>query len=256
MNKTLHEYVRNYIGPTHKDWDSKLTMAQFALNNSYSASIGSSPFYFVLGFHPKTPLTHLLDEDEGPVPDATAFALARNAQLTLAQSMLTRAQARMKLQYDKSKVAAQFCVGDSVLLSTRNINMEGCSKYIPRYVGPFTVTEMIGTDTKNGTLAYRLALPEGWKIHDVFHISSLKAFVPDSSLGIQHLPPIPAILDDYSYRIEHIVGHRLIPGTTSSFLFRCHLWDTTDDNDVWEDEATLERSVPSLLESYKSAYAL
>jgi hypothetical protein len=231
-------------------------MAQFALNNSYSASIGSSPFFFTLGFHPKTPLTHLLDEDEGPVPDATAFALARNAQLTQAQIMLTRAQARMKLQYDKNKCPAQFKVGDLVLLSTRNLNLSGCAKYIPRYVGPFPVTELIGTDPKNGTLAYRLGLPPDWKIHDVFHISILKLYVPDKDSALSRLPPIPSLLDDYSYRIEHIMSHKLIPGTSSSFMYRVHLWDTTPENDVWEDETTLLACVPALLDSYKTVSGL
>jgi hypothetical protein len=256
MNKVLHEYIRNYIGPSHKDWDSKLTMAQFALNNSYSASIGSSPFYFVLGFHPKTPLTHLLDEEEGPVPDATAFALARNSQLLLAQTMLTKAQARMKLHYDKSRTPAQFKVGDSVLLSTRNLNMAGCAKYLPRYVGPFTVTELIGTDSKHGTLAYRLDLPPHWKIHDVFHISILKPYLLDGEVGDRTPTPLPDLLDDYSYRIEHILEHALIPFSTSSYRYRVHLWDTTSENDVWEDEATLMACVPALLETYKAAHGL
>ena len=256
MNKVLHEYIRNYIGPSHKDWDSKLTMAQFALNNSYSSSIGSSPFYFVLGFHPKTPLTHLLTEEEGPVPDATAFALARNAQLLQAQIMLTRAQARMKLQYDKHKVAPTFNVGDSVLLSTRNLNMSGCAKYIPRYVGPFTITEPIGTGPENNTLAYRLSLPENWRIHDVFHVSLLKPYVVDREQGHSGLPPLPEMLDDFSYRIEHILNHKPIPHTTSSYMYKVHLWDTTPENDMWEDETTLLACVPALLEAYKAQHAL
>jgi hypothetical protein len=254
MNKTLHEYIRNYIGPSHKDWDAKLTMAQFALNNSYSASIGASPFFFVLGFHPKTPLTHQLVDDDGPVPDATAFALARNAQLVQAQMHLTRAQARMKLYYDRNKSPAQFCVGDMVLLSTRNLNMDGCAKYIPRYVGPFAVTELVGTDPVNGTLAYKLDLPTDWAIHDVFHISSLKAFCQDMTTS--SLPSVPPLLDDYSYRIEHIVGHKLVPGTSRSYMYRCHLWDTTDENDCWEDETTLYACTPALLEAYKTLHTL
>ena len=44
------------------------------------------------------------------------------------------------------------------------------SKLQKRFVGPFKVIETIGEQ------AYRLALPEDWKIHPVFHVSLLRAW--------------------------------------------------------------------------------
>ena len=62
-------------------------------------------------------------------------------------------------------------VGDLVLLSTRNLKIKGIpSKLQKRFVGPFRVTETIGDH------AYRLALPDEWKIHPVFHVSLLRAW--------------------------------------------------------------------------------
>jgi hypothetical protein len=50
-------------------------------------------------------------------------------------------------------------------------------KLSPRYIGPFKVTEMIGS------VAYRLdLLDELSGIHDVFHISVLKKCLADESL--------------------------------------------------------------------------
>ncbi len=49
-------------------------------------------------------------------------------------------------------------------------------KLSPRYVGPFMILDRIGEG------AYRLALPPQFAgIHDVFHVSMLRQYVPDPS---------------------------------------------------------------------------
>ena len=50
------------------------------------------------------------------------------------------------------------------------------SKLVPRFVGPFEILERIGP------VAYRLALlPSLARVHDVFHISVLRRYIPDVS---------------------------------------------------------------------------
>ena len=62
-----------------------------------------------------------------------------------------------------------FKEGDLVLLSTRNLKMKSAPNQLQkRFVGPFRVIETIGEQ------AYRLSLPENWKIHPVFHVSLLR----------------------------------------------------------------------------------
>ena len=49
-------------------------------------------------------------------------------------------------------------------------------KLNPRYVGPFEILDRVGT------LAYRLALPpSAHPVHNVFHVSLLRKYVPDES---------------------------------------------------------------------------
>ncbi len=68
----------------------------------------------------------------------------------------------------------QYRVGDRVLLSTKNLNLKGVSnKLKPHFVGPFTVSALVGSN------AVRLNLPSSMRMHPVFNISLLKRYQGD-----------------------------------------------------------------------------
>jgi len=57
------------------------------------------------------------------------------------------------------------------------------NKLDPRYVGPFEILDKVEP------VAYRLALPPKMKrIHNVFHVSQLKKYVPDPNHIISYQP--------------------------------------------------------------------
>ena len=67
----------------------------------------------------------------------------------------------------------------------------------PRYIGPFEILERVGP------AAYRLALPmEMSKIHNVFHVSILRKYVPDFT-HVLEVQPIE-LKEDLSYDEESV----------------------------------------------------
>ena len=56
MNRVLEETLRHYVNDNMNNWDKLLPAAEFAINNSYQQSIGTTPFYLTYGYHPSMPM--------------------------------------------------------------------------------------------------------------------------------------------------------------------------------------------------------
>jgi hypothetical protein len=68
-------------------------------------------------------------------------------------------------------------VGEHVFLKVKekrsSLRLGSCLKLAARYYGTFEILEKIGP------VAYMLALPRSMRVHNVFHLSLLKKYVPD-----------------------------------------------------------------------------
>ena len=138
-----------------------------------------------------------------------------------------------------------FQVGDLVLLSTRNLKMKGIpTKLQKRFVGPFRVTETIGEQ------AYRLSLPDNWKIHPVFHVSLLKEW---KAADVQEDLPVsqadvPEIEEPY-WEIERILRWRKVKINKKIIKQYLVLWRGFPVNEAtWITQEQFSR--PELLQQF------
>lgn len=89
----------------------------------------------------------------------------RSVQHQVATS-LEQSQQRMKGLANPHRRDVSFQQGDRVWLSTGNLPLRlGSRKLAAKWAGPFLVTDVVAPQ------AYRLRLPDSWRIHDVFHAS-------------------------------------------------------------------------------------
>eukprot|EP00253_Pinus_taeda_P029185 PITA_29185 len=120
------------------------------------------------------------------------------------------------------------------MASTELAEAKVAKKLKPRFYGPYKVTRRIGQ------VAYELELPQGSKIHNIFHVSCLKKALGQQVTVIDELPP----MDDEGHLVlqpEAIIDTRerqLRSRTVREFLVR---WKNLPDEDAtWESEKILQ----------------
>jgi hypothetical protein len=100
-------------------------------------------------------------------------------QMIKIKQNLKVAQDRQKSYTNSNRTHGEFKVGDHVFLKVNtkrsSLKLGSCTKLAARFCGPFEILESIGL------VAYMLALPASMIVHNVFHVSLLKKYVPDAN---------------------------------------------------------------------------
>ena len=114
---------------------------------------------------------------------------SRESGYTQLKDHLQRAQNQQKVQAYKYRVERTFEVGDLVYWRLQpyrqaSIKRSGAESLQPRFFGPYKVNRKVGV------VAYELDLPQGSKIHNVFHVSCLKRAIGKHIIHIEELSPL------------------------------------------------------------------
>ena len=117
-------------------------------------------FYLNYGHEPILPIQLLRGNEEIQRGSVGSSVQRVTSDWELAKENLHRVVGQQQKYYNRKHRYVQHAVGDLVLLSTRNLKMKGIpDKLKKRFMGPFKIQERIGQQ------AYRLLLPETWKVH-------------------------------------------------------------------------------------------
>ncbi|KAJ9529419.1 hypothetical protein QJQ45_013734 [Haematococcus lacustris] len=198
------------------DWPFFLSLAEFAVNNSWQESIQSTPFLVNTG---QSPLTPALLELPGEVycPSARKLSEWWQSNVKQARHFMEQAQQRQAYLANKGRREVEFSPGQLVLLSTKNLRLKPgkAKKLLPRFIGPFKVLEHVGP------VAVRLDLPPAMaRMHPVFHVALLRPYTSEHP----HLPPPVDWLDEAPlYEVEKLLAHRGVrAGRARGYLHATH----------------------------------
>ena len=236
-NRVIVMYLRCFTGDRPRQWLRWLPWAEYVYNTAYQSSLRETPFRVVYGRDPPTIRSY--EPGETRVAAVARDMEEREAFLADVRYRLEQAQAAQKLQYDKHHRQVVYQVDDWALLRLRqrapaSLPQATTGKLKARFLGPYRVVEIIND------VAVRLALPAQARIHDVFHVSTLKKFVGTPPTAPPPLPdihhgaviPVPA-------RVEQV---RLARGVRQVLV---HWQGEPSSSATWEDLDDFREKYPA-----------
>jgi hypothetical protein len=181
VNKWVEGYLRNYVSGQQKAWVRWLHLGEYCYNTTHHMSIGMTPFRALYSYDPLSFVEIVFGDSRAPM--VQDWIQQSQDILRELKDHLQRAQNQQKVQADRHRVERTFEVGDLVYLRLQpyrqaSIKRSGAENLQPRFFGPYRINRKVGV------VAYELDLPQGNKIHNVFHVSCLKR-----AIG-QHITPL------------------------------------------------------------------
>ncbi|KAA3480520.1 reverse transcriptase [Gossypium australe] len=155
-----------------------LPLIEFAYNNSFQSSIKMAPYEALYRRKCRTPL-YWIELSENKLHEVDLIKDSEQ-KVKLIRDCLKIASDRQKSYANLKRKDIEFEIGDKVFLKVspwkKVFQFGRKGKLSPRFIGPYEIFERVGL------VAYRLRLlSELEKIHNVFHVSTLRRYRSDPS---------------------------------------------------------------------------
>ena len=199
-NQTLEQYLWIFCNYQQDNWYTLLSLAEFAYNNTPSATTGISPFFANKGYHPNLTI-HL----ECDLASSHAKDLVVNLDELHQELKATIAEAQCHYQGladSKCMSAPNFIIGQQAFIKAKFFCTTCPShKLSEKFLGPFEIL------AKAGTHSYTLHLPNTiCSIHPIFHVSMLEPTIPNEILNhVQSPPPAIDVQEELEYEISEVL---------------------------------------------------
>jgi hypothetical protein len=177
VNQVIEDILRMYVMDNPSKWEDYLHLVEFAYNNGYQTSLKMSPFEVVYGRRFNTPVSW--DNPSNRAIVGPELLKEMEEKMLKIKQKLKASQDRKKRYVGKNRIHKEFKVGEHVFLKVKanisSLKLGNCSKLAARDCGPFEILERIGP------VAYMLSFLASMTVHNVFHVSLLKKYIPDAN---------------------------------------------------------------------------
>lgn len=249
MNKYIDQRLRPFVNYYQDNWSELIPLidrAQVALPHS---SIGMTPYRLKYGTDPRTSWDWNTPKHTTPLEklnfaDAKAIAERMKAGWDTAKSNMRNAQERMSNSTNKHRRPITWNVGDFVYLSTKNLKTHRPSRKLAnQWEGPFEILAKVGH-------SYKLDLPAGSQIHDVFAPEVLFKDPQDPLIGQEpDLTPPAVVAGQEEWEVQEVIASRLYRNNLKYQV----KWTGHDPDPTWYPASNLMGS-PHKLRDYHLQY--
>ena len=241
LNLTYVQGLKSFINARQNDWDHKLILFEFAYNGAPNPISGQTPFFLNTGRHPRVPAAKNLKISQPAVENYVEFL---HNEIGAARDCLLKSQAYNADHTAKKFANVKFEVGDLVLLSTENLNLQLPSKkFQPRYIGPLKILQIRGENTVVIEVPPRLR-----RLDPLQNVQYLRPYkTRPTELGPQRVELPPELVEGVQeFEVEDILAHRIV-GKRVEYLTRFKSYGPEED--LWLPAKNLQNS-PEILKVY------